>query len=493
MIATDTILNGSKLSQEMAVDLNDSRLSERGQSIVEKIAEKPNESFPNIFGSEAELAALYRFVGNPRIDFKNIISAHIASTVARCTTVGKVLAIHDTTEFSFKIWDDYVRPALSKKSKKRQGYYAHATIAASADGLRAPLGTLGIRPFIHSADQDEETQQFWDQNFGALECESDRWFDAVFNAEEELKYVDEVIHVGDREADIYELLANMSIFKCQYVIRAAQDRRVIDKEQPEIAKLFDSVANQPVLTTRTIELSPRRHSSTPPAVQKAYPSRGKRPATLEFRAVTLFVQRPKNRSDLVDFPESLELNVVEAREIDVPEGEEPVRWVLLTSEAIDTIEDVLLVVDMYRTRWLIEEFFKAIKTGCAYEERQLETASSLLNGLALTLPVAWKLLVMRHLERNCPDIPADAIITFIQFQCLCAALPKWKWSDEPTVGEICRAIASLGGHQKSNGRPGWLTISRGFRKLLEMEQGWKLAWNAATNLVHGGTQMTEGI
>lgn len=477
MIATDVILNGSDLSEEMAADINDGRLTERAQKIVEAMAKKPSESFPNIFTKENELEAFYRFTGNPKIEFDNLCMPHIECTAARCKEVGKVLAIHDTTEYSFDVWDDYIRPGLSKLSKKRQGYYAHTTIAASADGLRAPLGTLGVRPYIHSNDADEDTQEFWNQSFGKLECESDRWFDSMFATEEILKDVEEVIHVGDREADIYELLANMSIFKCQYVIRAAQDRRVVDTKQPEMAGLFDTVAKQPVMTTRTIEISSRRHSNTPPAVRKKYPSRRQRPATLEFRAVTLEVKRPKHRLDLADFPESIEINVVEAREVEAPEGEEPVHWVLLTSESIETAEDVLLVVDMYRTRWLIEEFFKAIKTGCSYTKRQLETASSLLLGLALTLPVAWKLLVMRHFERQCPDVPATAIINRVQFLCLCAALPEWKWSNEPTVGETCRAVASLGGHLKSNGRPGWLTISRGFRKLVEME----FAWNAAIN------------
>jgi hypothetical protein len=478
MLSPEVVLNGTALAEEMAVDINDKRRTKRAQAIVEAISEKPSESFPNIFANDVELEGFYRFVGNPNIGFKDLCSSHIEHTAQRCEKIGKVLAIHDTTEFAFPVWDDYIRENLSRFSRARQGYYAHMTIAASADGLRASLGALGVRPYVHSANADIATQEFWNKNFGEMEKESDRWIDSILSTEEVLQDVEEVIHVGDRELDIYEAFANMLFIRCQYIIRAAQDRNVLVKEQPEISKLFDAVSRQPLLTMRTIKLSPRRHSKTPPAVRKAYPSRRERSARLEFRAVTVDVKRPRNRPDLQDYPESIEMNVVEAREIDTPEGEEPVHWVLLTTEPIGTEEDVLLVVDLYRTRWLIEEFFKAIKTGCAYPKRQLDSASTLLLALALTLPVAWKLLVMRHFERQCPDVPADTVITCIQYLCLCAALPKWKWSDEPTVAEACRAIASLGGHLKSNGRPGWLTISRGYRKLLEMEVGWNAAMKA---------------
>ena len=171
----------------------------------------------------------------------------------------------------------------------------------------------------------------------------------------------------------------------------------------------------------------------------------------------------------------VKLNVVEAVEQNPPEGQEPVRWLLLTTEKIDTVDDVLRVVDLYRSRWIIEEFFKSTKTGCAYRKRQLNSAKHLLVALAITLPVAWKLLVMRHLERQCPEAPSHIVVNRVQLLILKAAVPKMKWSSKPTLGQVTLAIASLGGHLKSNGRPGWQTLGRGYRTLLEREQGWHLA------------------
>src|SRR5213075_952757 len=92
-----------------------------------------------------------------------------------------------------------------------------------------------------------------------------------------------------------------------------------------------------------------------------------------------------------------EVNVIHVFEKRPPAAEPPVEWFLLTNLSIDTPEAIAFAVDCYRARWVIEEFFKALKTGCQYESRQLESAGSLLNALAIFSPVAWRLLLLRHL------------------------------------------------------------------------------------------------
>jgi IS4 transposase len=101
-------------------------------------------------------------------------------------------------------------------------------------------------------------------------------------------------------------------------------------------------------------------------------------------ATTLTLRRPNRR---VSLPELLRLNVVRVWEPEPPPGEPAVEWVLLTTEPIATLEDLLRIVDRYRSRWVIEEFFKAIKTGCSYEQRQLGDYESLVNALALFAPM----------------------------------------------------------------------------------------------------------
>lgn len=90
------------------------------------------------------------------------------------------------------------------------------------------------------------------------------------------------------------------------------------------------------------------------------------------------------------------------REPNPPEGEEPVVWRLVTTELIDTEEEVAAVVDAYRMRWLVEEFFKALKTGCRYQEHQLESAKTLLVLLAIETAVSWRMLLVRWLGPQHP-------------------------------------------------------------------------------------------
>ena len=177
----------------------------------------------------------------------------------------------------------------------------------------------------------------------------------------------------------------------------------------------------------------------------------------------------------------IETNVVEVLELNAPEGEEPVHWTLLTNEPVTDEQSLLRVVDIYRSRWLIEEYFKAIKTGCAYEERQLDSAASLLVALALTLVVAWQLLVLRHLSRH-PEAqkrPASTIMAPVMLALLKAATRKSiKWPEEPTIFDAMCGVARLGGHIKSNGLPGWQVLGRGFEKLLAIRDAVDVALEA---------------
>ncbi len=122
--------------------------------------------------------------------------------------------------------------------------------------------------------------------------------------------------------------------------------------------------------------------------------------------------------------------------------------------------------------WTVEEFFKALKTGCQYERRQLETADSLLNALAIFAPVAWRLLLLRHLARTEGSAPATAALTSSQLDVL-RAVAKKPLPVRPTARQAMLAVAALGGHLKSNGDPGWLVLGRGMHDLLLLELGWR--------------------
>jgi hypothetical protein len=166
--------------------------------------------------------------------------------------------------------------------------------------------------------------------------------------------------------------------------------------------------------------------------------------------------------------------VVHIREVNAPEGVEEVEWKLYTTERIETMADAMAVIEYYRARWLIEEFFKALKTGCAVEKRQHESLHALLNATAICLPIAWNMLLLRNLARSAPEAPATEVLTTTQIDVLQTCAPT-KLDRNPTVRQVLFAVAALGGHLKNNGEPGWQVLGRGMEYLLILETGWAAA------------------
>jgi len=206
--------------------------------------------------------------------------------------------------------------------------------------------------------------------------------------------------------------------------------------------------------------------------------RGSHPARVARRATLLIgttsLQMKGSWAVPVEDAPELALNLVRVWEPEPPDGEHPVEWLLLTSLPVDSPAEVELVVDAYRRRWLIEELFKALKTGCQFQKLQLESLSALLNALAIMLPVAARLLALRYLAQHCPDIPASDVLSKLQLRVL-SAYEHTKTMPLVTARDAMLAVARLGGHIKNNGDPGWQVLGRGFEDLLTLEQGARLA------------------
>lgn len=452
---SELILRGVSLAKETACDLGDPRRSARVQGAAAAVALDPTRSFPKLFPTEAEREGFYRLVNSPFVSLPKVIAAHHEATVRRAEELGEILAVHDTTEFAFPAHDDHVREHLCPLSKTRQGFYGHVTLAVSNDSLRAPLGVLGFFGFVHRQQVSAETASYWTEQFGDYDKESKRWVMAFAAAQKRIGDRAWVIHVCDREADTNEVLESLHSNNWRYVIRAFQDRVTTDG-----VRVGDVARRGALSIERKIEISHRASGNRPPKSRKTFPERRAREAKIVIRA---------QGASLPIGSGSIETNVVEVIELDPPEGEEPIHWILLTKESVQDEQSLERVVDIYRSRWMIEEYFKAIKTGCAYEERQLDSAASLLVALGITLVVAWQLLVLRHLSRH-PEAkkrPASTIMAPVMLALLKAATAKSiKWPEEPTIFDAMCGVARLGGHIKSNGSPGWQVLGRGFEKLL---------------------------
>jgi hypothetical protein len=279
------------------------------------------------------------------------------------------------------------------------------------------------------------------------------------------------IHVMDREADVYSLLAAMLNRGDRFVVRSAQDRVVF--ADGERMNLQEAAADAEHRVQVEVPLS-KRSASRAPAQARRFPARDRRLASLCFGARQLRVKRPKHNLPSAGPPE-ISLNVVHVWEPNPPEGVEPVEWFLLTSEPIDTKKAVARVVDLYRTRWIVEEFFKALKTGCVYETRQLTTYHALLVALMIFLPIACRLLFLRSVGRSDPDASAEIALTKTEIQVLRTFSKRVQIGPSPTIRDATLAVAGMGGHLKRNGDPGWITLARGMEKLSFLTEGWEAA------------------
>jgi hypothetical protein len=191
-------------------------------------------------------------------------------------------------------------------------------------------------------------------------------------------------------------------------------------------------------------------------------------ANLSIATTRISLRKPNSAFE-PGLPASISVNLVRVWETDCPPGEPPVEWRLFTTEPVDTQQQVEDIVDAYRARWVIEEYFKALKTGCNYEQSQLETFHSLENLLAIYVPIAWQLLALRSSARDQPQRPATEILSSTQIIALSLITQGKTILAEPTVGDVFGAIAELGAHIKSNGPPGWQVLARGFDELRRAE------------------------
>ncbi len=453
------------------VDLGDARLNRRLVQIAEAAGRAPGASIPEQAGSSAALEATYRFFGNARVTPEVVFDGHVQATVARAADASKVYVIHDTTEFRFG--GDSPREGMGRINTDRQeGFLGHYSLCVSEQG--EPLGSLGCYAWSRPALRRQRRSH-------TVSCsdpdrESLRWHDAAVLTGELLHGKAAAIHLMDREGDSYELFALLREYEQRFVIRLRADRRLEPgRTAPETPKLYESLHKSPLVFEREVTLSarPKPKGWRTTAV---YPKRNRRLAELEVRAGAreLF----PSQSVAKHTPPSLELNFVEVKEPNPPDNEEPIVWRLVTTEPIDTAEQVAAVIDAYRQRWLIEEFFKALKTGCRYQQLQLESSRGLLIALAIESAVAWRLLLLRWAAQHRPDKPASSVVPGEQLKVL-RAISKLDGNrpitSQATVRDVLLNVASLGGHIKNNGPPGWLTLRRGFDKLLTLHQGWDLA------------------
>lgn len=448
--------------------LGDVRLDERLKRIVGLAAVDPGQSFPEQMESVADREALYRFLANPKVTLSKVLSGHVAQTHARMRGRGVVRVVHDTSAFCFV----GERTGLGVLRADARGFLAHVALAVAADDTREPLGVVGVHPFIHHTVRARVTPSARvraTQTRARAEKESARWEQLAIAVSAELPPRVEAIHVMDQEADDYDVLAALQAAGLRYVIRAASTRATTDAP----TRVRDVLARQAGTIFRTVPVT-ARSAAQASKTRGRHPERAERLATLEIRWTTVTIPRRPHNATRVP---TLTLHAVHVLEPAPPAGEAPIDWMLFTSETVDSLDAATAVVDHYRARWLIEEYFKALKTGCAFEKRQLMHLDGLVRALAVFVPMAWRLLLLRHLGRAPAPLPVDHLFDEEQVRLLRKLLARRRYTlpPRPTMRDAMLGIAALGGHIRNNGTPGWIVLGRGLTRFLETEIGWRLA------------------
>lgn len=446
------------------IDLGDRRLDDRAQKMALALALRPDRGMTSAMVRSCDAEAAYRFLRNPRVDAEAVLEPHFDKTAERIRDAGVTLVIHDTSEFKYS--GDTPREGLGPIRSSEQGFLGHFSLAISHDTSKRPLGIIAMSTWTREP-RPKRTKSVnrsgWHYSKQNLK-ESARWQEQIDEVAERCGDAP-IIHVADREADAYPLLLHLDRNDHRFVIRMARERRAREDEVAELetVRAIATRADASVLSEVPVQM--RKGAALP----RMGVARNARTARLAFAATSLQLKRPYY---LFGEEMWLDVNVVHVREIDAPADQEPIDWMLFTSEPIDTHEQLCHVVECYRRRWMIEEYFKALKTGCAMEKRELESYDSLCRALALFVPIAHQMLLLRSVARSSKDEPATAVLSPTQIEVLIAMK---RLRSNPSARDALLAVAELGGYYNKQRPAGWLVLARGMHDLLIHEHGWLLA------------------
>lgn len=382
-----------------------------------------------------------------------IITGQREAALERMGKLRRVLLVQDTCIFDFTHHPATAGLGPVGRGKGR-GFLVHTTLAVSEGGV--PQGLVEQQVWVRPADEPGTRGQRHEREFS--EKESYKWVRGL-PEQAWAAQLPPVVMVCDAEAHIYALLVEMVQRGLGFVVRAGR-RRSVTVEGEDV---FVTMARQPVQQRLALRLRRR-------------PDREEREAQVELRFAVVELQRPKRTETEAA---TLKVTAVEVVEPEPPVGEKGVHWLLLTSEAVTTVEEAQGVVGWYRNRWLVERFHYTLKSGCHLEESQLREEKRLERLLAVYSLVAWRLLWLTYQARVTPEEPCTVALSEAEWKALWLKHQRHKPfpATPPTLKQAVTWIAQLGGYlaRNSDGPPGVVVLWRGWQHLVDLAEMWSLA------------------
>jgi hypothetical protein len=463
------------------VDLGDKRLDERLVNMCDTFSESPESSINHACEDWGETKASYRFFQNDNVDVDKIIKAHRVKTFERSSKHETVLAIQDT---SYIMYTNHPKTKglckISTRSKKSdadrkyaKGLVMHACLAVTTKGT--PLGLLDQNIYARKTRSEVKAKTQDERNITVEEKDSYRWIKSMANYQN-FSSTTNVVTVCDRECDFYEFFKSAEEMNSAVLIRAAQNRTVNKKSKcarVNAVKLWDHIKSQQEIGSYVLDI---------PRVKKSKTTAGRtaRSAKMSVKFGEFKMNPPKsmpkhNKESLPD----IKMWAIYVLEIDPPAGEEPVEWMLLTNIPISTMEQAQEKVYWYSLRWRIEMYFKVVKSGFKVEKCRLGTADRLIRYLTVMSVVAWRLFMITLIGRTNPSLSCAGFLSESEWKTLNVKYSKNHHSSTmpPTIGEAVVLIARLGGYldRRSDPPPGTITLWRGWKRLVDLTEGWELA------------------
>lgn len=439
-----------------SANFGDVRLNKRFGEILNSFGSSPNKSIPGSMKSWTETIGAYRFLNNEDVDSNKILSPHTEATLERIKKEKIVLLPQDTTEIDFT-GRKPINGMGYLTSENSHGFYLHPSIAITPE--RLCLGVVDMQTWAR-----ERLGTRSERNKKPIEDkETYCWIKGYEAANNIAKKAPEtiVVSIADREGDIYELLEKIPSEenKAYWLVRAKHDRNLMD----EAGKALEETLKEAVKNTNPIGEIEFNLPTGRIHTRGKRSARTERTVKQEVRVCEIYLNPTKKKKQRKS---QVKINVVHCVEINGPKNEK-LEWFLITSYPVNDAETAIEIVNWYLCRWQIEVFFKILKSGCKVEELQFETLQSTTNCIAMYLIVAWRILYLTMLGRNCPDLSCDIVFEENEWKSVYAVYKRKRPpSTPPKLNEIILIIAKLGGFlgRKSDGHPGatvmWIGIQR---------------------------------
>jgi hypothetical protein len=455
--------NEASLGQAMFghADLGDRRRTKRLVKTFEQIRRHPGGTLPDKFASPADLKALYHLCACQGVTHAALIAALRLYTLLRIARhPGPVLVIHDATELDYSTLASLAEDlGQIGKGTHYRGYICQNVLALDAKTGEV-LGLLD--QVLHCRDEVPEHESLPELRDRETR-ESLLWLKGAAHLPAEPRLID----VADQGASTFEFLEAETHSGRRFVIRNGKVRKCYAGHTPTGPKQYvkNYAQSLPELGRFTMDVQ----------AQKGRKARTQAEFAIRGGALLLLPPHAQHGHHGKD---PLPLYIVQVIEVSPPpKKEKPIEWLLLTNEPVACFADAWRVVSWYERRWTVEEYHKALKTGCQIEDMQFTAVARLQPAIALLSAVALTLLNLRDVSRRPEAQRRPATTLFAREYVEVLSLWRHHKSCELTVHDFFFALARLGGHQnrKHDHPPGWLVLWRGWNKLQCMLDGYLAA------------------